>query len=254
MSPAGIHRFHLRRIVWLLGAVAGLVAAGGARAAGPCRPLVFEDVRYVVCEVDARRYAIEMFWKDRNGEAFGSLGRFASSETGKRAVFAMNGGMYHEGGTPVGLYVERRERLRAANLAAGPGNFHMKPNGVFFIAGDQVGVEESARFVRQRRKVDFATQSGPMLVVDGRLHRRFSADGASLKIRNGVGARDAHTAVFAISDRPVSFGSFARLFRDRLGCRNALYLDGSISSLYAPQAGRTDRFMPVGPIIAARPR
>ena len=38
--------------------------------------------------------------------------------------------------------------------------------------------------------------------------------------------------VFAISETPVNFHTFARLFRDRIGCRNALYLDGTISQFY----------------------
>ena len=53
----------------------------------------------------------------------------------------------------------------------------------------------------------------------------------------------------------MSFGSFARLFRDGLGARNALYLDGSVSGLLAPGIGRSDiGFRPLGPIIGAAPR
>ena len=46
---------------------------------------------------------------------------------------------------------------------------------------------------------------------------------------------------FAISERPVNLHHFARLFRDQVGCRNALYLDGTMSSLYAPAIERADR-------------
>ena len=87
-----------------------------------------------------------------------------------------------------------------------------------------------------------------MLVVDGHIHPKISADGPSQKIRNGVGVRDdGRVAVFAISERPVTFGAFARLFKDTLGCRNALFLDGSVSSLYAPSMNR------YGPQPAAGP-
>jgi uncharacterized protein YigE (DUF2233 family) len=34
-----------------------------------------------------------------------------------------------------------------------------------------------------------------------------------------------------------------------LKCADALFLDGSISSIYAPPLLRNDRFMPMGPII-----
>ncbi|HEY0145480.1 MAG TPA: phosphodiester glycosidase family protein, partial [Methylovirgula sp.] len=66
---------------------------------------------------------------------------------------------------------------------------------------------------------------------------------------NGVGVHDGHIVVFAISDDPVTFYQFATLFRDRLNCPNALFLDGSVSSLYAPAVGRDDALLPLGPIV-----
>ena len=61
--------------------------------------------------------------------------------------------------------------------------------------------------------------------------------------------RDNGVVVFAISDSPVTFDTFARLFRDALACPNALFLDGSVSSLYAPGLKRDDEFLPLGPIV-----
>ena len=109
---------------------------------------------------------------------------------------------------------------------------------------------ETEAFAASGIRPEFASQSGPMLVVDGRIHPKFSEAGTSLQRRNGVGAPDGHTLVFAISDGWVNFHSFARLFRDHLKAPNALFLDGSISSLYAPDVGRSDGFAPLGPIVA----
>ena len=59
----------------------------------------------------------------------------------------------------------------------------------------------------------------------------------------------SNRVVFAISSEPVNFHEFASLFRDSLGCANALFLDGTISSLYTGDpAQRVIRF-PLGPII-----
>jgi len=55
--------------------------------------------------------------------------------------------------------------------------------------------------------------------------------------------------VLAISDAPVNFHRFARLFRDDLGTPNALYIDGKVSRLYAPDLDRRDLGFPLGPII-----
>lgn len=242
-----------RLFAWL-GFALGIAAGGPVVAqvqapAGPCRPVTHEGSSYVVCTLDLRRYRLKTFWQRPDGEPYGSFSRLAEVEKG--LVFAMNGGMYHKDTSPVGLYVENGRELKRANTASGPGNFHMKPNGVFYIAGDRAGVVETGRYLRQRPRAEFATQSGPMLVIDGKIHPKISDEGVSRKIRNGVGLRDPQTVVFAISNGAVTFGEFARLFRDELGTSNALFLDGSISSLYAPSVNRADWGLPMGPMIGA---
>ena len=89
-----------------------------------------------------------------------------------------------------------------------------------------------------------------MLVIDGELHPRFIRDSDSLNIRNGVGVDPSGERVFmVISDQAVNFHHFARFFRDHLGTPNALYFDGRISRLHAPDIGRSDLGFPVGPIL-----
>lgn len=92
------------------------------------------------------------------------------------------------------------------------------------------------------------------LLMNGKLHPRFKENGESLKIRNGVGVNKNDKVVFAISRDPVSFGSFARLFRDLLQCSQALYLDGTISALYAKDFGVIGGFYSVGPLLLALPK
>jgi prepilin-type processing-associated H-X9-DG protein len=235
-----------------LGLTAGPAAAqpqAGLTPASPCRPLLHEDANYVVCTVDLRKYQLKLFWRGPEGDPYGSFDRLKTVH--RNLAFAMNGGMYHKDWSPVGLYVEDGREMKRANTANGPGNFHLKPNGVFFATQDRAGVLETGRYLRQKPKAEIATQSGPMLVIDGRIHPKISDEGISRKVRNGVGVRDPHTVVFAISDGLVTFGQFARLFRDALGCGNALFLDGSVSSLYAPALNRADWRAPLGPIIGA---
>ncbi|MDQ4135095.1 MAG: phosphodiester glycosidase family protein [Pseudomonadota bacterium] len=231
-----------------------LTGSAPALAEEVCAPRRVADVDYTVCTVDLRRYEVRLFWKGPDGEAIGTFERLRATPEGSRLVFAMNAGMYHEDRSPAGLFVEAGRELKRANTASGPGNFHLKPNGVFYVTGRTAGVMETGRYLRARLKAEHATQSGPMLVIDGRIHPKISEDGPSRKIRNGVGVRDRHTAVFAISEEPVTFGAFARLFRDELDCPNALFLDGSVSSLYAPALRRSDGLLPMGPIVGALPR
>jgi uncharacterized protein YigE (DUF2233 family) len=125
----------------------------------------------------------------------------------------------------------------------------MKPNGVFWIGDKAAGVTETSRYLANTPPTRYATQSGPMLIVDGKIHPKIKPNGTSLKIRNGVGACSGGAVAFAIADEPVTFDAFARLFRDGLGCQNALFLDGSVSSLYAPELSRDDEPEPIGPIV-----
>lgn len=250
-----LSRTACRTIILLSGILMtlGLFAEGSAAQSNPdpCRPVRFADSAFVVCTTDLRRYDVRLFWRGPDGNVLGSFRRLKETPEGSRLAFAMNAGMYHEDRSPVGLYVENGTELKAANTRNGPGNFHLKPNGVFYVKGNRAGVLETNTYLKRKIRPDYATQSGPMLVIDGRFHPKFSEQSTSLKIRNGVGVKDQHTVVFAISDDPVAFSTFARLFRDHLGCANALFLDGSVSSLYAPGLERMDSLLPMGPIVGA---
>jgi uncharacterized protein YigE (DUF2233 family) len=230
-------------------AIVAASAMAGAALAG-CRNQIIEDARYVICEFKASD-DIELFLRDASGAPLGQFERVreALAERGRRLLFAMNAGMYHEDRSPVGLYVEKGRELKRLSTADGPGNFSMKPNGVFYVAGGKAGVLETGKFARRGLKPDFATQSGPMLVIDGRLHPRFLKDSTSRHRRNGVGIAGSKVK-FALAETPVTFHQFARVFRDVLKTPNALYLDGSICRLYATDIDRNDVGFPMGPIVA----
>ena len=247
----------LRRSLLAQAALA-LLAAPVAAEDGPCRALTYGGKAFTVCTADLRHDTIRLFWKGADGEALGSFARLREMPEGGRLTFAMNAGMYRPDLSPAGLYVENGREWVRVNTANGPGNFHMKPNGIFYVDKDGAAIVETGRYLRLRAQPGFrpelATQSGPMLVIAGRLHPKISESGTSAKMRNGVGVQDRGTAVFAISEEPVTFGEFAHLFRDALHCPDALFLDGSISALYAPTLGRTDSLRPLGPIVGVLPR
>jgi uncharacterized protein YigE (DUF2233 family) len=167
----------------------------------------------------------------------------------------MNAGMYGTDGRPIGLYVERGQVKHVLNTRDASGNFYLKPNGVFSLDADgTVRIETADEFAARGGSSEYATQSGPMLLNGGAVHPRISPDGPSKNIRNGVGVRDAHDAVFVISNEPVSFGRFARFFRDELKCRDALFFDGTISSAWIPSLGRQDHTAPLGPMLVVLER
>ncbi len=216
-----------------------------------CRDETIAGASYTTCDFAATNSDIRLFLQDRDGQTWGSFTRLAKAleKSGEVLTFAMNAGMYHKDYSPAGLYIENGDRKQKVNVRRGPGNFHLLPNGVFYVSNRGAGVLDTKSFLRFRGKVIHATQSGPMLVINGRLHPKFRANSESLKIRNGVGSCAGGRIRFAISNEPVTFHAFASLFRDALKCDNALFLDGSVSSLYAPSIKRSDGWRPMGPIV-----
>jgi len=217
--------------------------------ASSCYDTLFDGASFTLCAVTAAD-DLRLFLSSPEGplRSFATVNSTLDAE-GLQLGFAMNAGMYHRDRAPVGLYIENGHELAPLVTRDGPGNFGLLPNGVFCI-GDGFRVIESRAFAKDRPACRHATQSGPMLVIGGALHPRLLPGSNSTNIRNGVGTTaDGRRAVFAISNQPVNFHLFARLFRDGLGLPDALYFDGSISRLYAPDLDRSDLGFPMGPII-----
>ncbi|WP_415405290.1 phosphodiester glycosidase family protein [Tateyamaria sp. SN3-11] len=217
-----------------------------------CENIRFEGIGYSICEVDLAAEELRLFLYDDDG---GVLGQFSAvdralSADGKRLGFAMNAGMYHDNRAPVGHYVEDGKELMRVIPNAGPGNFGLVPNGILCLRPNRADVFETQAFLARQPDCTHATQSGPMLVIDGALHPRFLPDSTSRYVRNGVGtSADGTRAVFAISRSSVTFHEFGSLFRDHLKLPNALFLDGNISRLYAPDLNRNDIGFSMGPIV-----
>lgn len=222
------------------------------KATAACRKVMHLTRAYAICSFAPAVSDIRIFHRGRDGRPYGGFETLSRDlrQEGEYLEFAMNGGMYESDLTSVGLLVTDGIERKAIDRGHSWGNFYLKPNGVFFLKDGRAGVLETETYVDTVIKPDFATQSGPMLVIDGALHPAFLPRSDSLQIRNGVGVDRNGMAIFAISLEPVRFHDFATLFRDELGCANALFLDGSISSLFAPSMDRYDNTHPMGPIIA----
>ncbi|WP_424977688.1 phosphodiester glycosidase family protein [Leisingera sp. S232] len=238
----------IRRAALLL---AALWAAPAAYAV-ECSDAAYAGNRYSICEVDASKEQLRLFLKDGEGQVYGHFSSLeeALAGEGKALAFATNAGMYHTNRSPVGLYIEEGGQAMRLVTNAGPGNFGLLPNGVFCIRKGRADVFETLAFQDLSPVCTHATQSGPMLVIDGELHPRFLPDSDSYYVRNGVGtSADGSRAVFAISRNAVTFHQFGSLFRDHLKLPNALYFDGNISRLHAPQLGRSDAGFMMGPVV-----
>ena len=227
----------------------GLLA--GPAFAVTCEDVSFEGLSYSTCTVDPATERLELFLYDDKGDPYGSFVALEQAYPGKTISFAMNAGMYQQDRSPVGYFVQDGTELHDLLTGASKGNFGMLPNGVLCIRPGQARVFETLVFEQMSSRCEFATQSGPMLVIDGALHPRFLPNSTSRFVRNGVGTTDSgDRAIFAISSQPVTFYEFARFFRDGLGLPLALYFDGNVSQMHAPGLGRSDDGRAMGPIVA----
>ncbi|MEM6277124.1 MAG: phosphodiester glycosidase family protein [Pseudomonadota bacterium] len=214
--------------------------------AAACDDVLFEGDRYTVCTVDLTQNTARLFWRDEEGEIYGNFDALPEN-----VLIATNGGMYHEDRRPVGHYLENGEEVVAPITSDGPGNFGLLPNGVLCMNQGRAAIIESRTYTAQRPDCTYATQSGPMLVIDGALHPRFLEDSDSRKRRGGVGvSEDGQTLFIAVTANAVNFHAFGTLFRKGLGTPNALFTDGTITRLYDKASGRMDRGARMGPILA----
>lgn len=201
------------------------------------RLLAGDKDKFLFHSVDLSRQNLQFFWKDDKGNNFRSLGNLekwiAKKYPGKELTFAMNGGMYMEDYRPLGLYIENGVQKKAINKATGYGNFYLMPNGIFYITtNNKAGICETDKFVNQHIK--YATQSGPLLLINGKIHPSFTKGSKNVQIRNGVGIMEDGRALFCMSTVPVNFYEFAEFFK-LSGCRYALFLDGFVCRTYLPE-------------------
>ena len=213
-----------------------------------CREISHAGADHIVCSYATTDVSVRLYLNNQQGQPYARLSALQSALE-QPALMLMNGGMYHDDLAAVGLYVENGTRRKKISTKGGFGNFHLLPNGVFWVKGDQLGVTETTKYIARKLKPDFATQSGPMLVIDGKLHHRFLKDSDSLKIRNGVGvSKDGKMIHFVMSKRSVSFWDFGKMFQERLKTPNALYLDGTVSAIRTKQYQRGG-WRQLGPMI-----
>ena len=202
-------------------------------------PVSFREVNFAghsfeAADVDHHLGDIKLYYLDAGGQRIATLEKLAqiSATSGQRLLFATNAGMFNPDFSPCGVFVQNSVERAPLNLREGDGNFYLKPNGVFLIGRDGAKVVDATKYAAVAANVRLATQSGPMLVIDGNINSKFALNSINRRIRSGVGIVSPDHVVFVLSREPVTFYEFASLLRDLLKCQNALYLDGDISRFY----------------------
>jgi uncharacterized protein YigE (DUF2233 family) len=194
------------------------------------------DETILAYEVDLKKQALHLFWKDNNDKPLRSIQNLKNFVESKQQtlLFAMNAGMYKSDFTPQGLYIENNKTLANIDTGSGDGNFYLKPNGIFYITNNKLALVCKTNDFAAQKDIKYATQSGPILLENGIINPAFKEGSVNLNIRNGVGILPNNHVLFAMSKKEINFYDFAKFFQIK-GCKNALYLDGFVSRTYLPE-------------------
>ena len=192
-----------------------------------------------VCKINLLKDVVRTFWRDIDGSYFAAIDRVVSrlSLQGEKLVCASNAGIYGKDLRPLGLYIENGRVFRFLNTRKeGYGNFYLQPNGVFWLTekGAFIGTTDQVQtnWSQLSTQMMFASQSGPILFLEGRINANFTKGSENRLTRNGVCIKSGNEFVLAKSRHPINFYDFSTVLRDEAGCRDGLYLDGSISELF----------------------
>jgi len=193
------------------------------------------DDQFLTYIVDPKKQDLKLFWKNEKDQNFESIQNLKLwiEKKNLKLEFAMNGGMYKKDNSPQGLYIEKQKILSPLDTTNAQGNFYLKPNGIFYLTTENIPKICTTEMFHNNGKIAYATQSGPMLVIENQIHPAFKEGSPNLNIRNGVGILPNGKVIFVLSKKEINFYDFAKYFRD-LGCKNALYLDGFVSRAYLP--------------------
>ena len=225
-----------------------LALAGAARAAE-----VSQRGDYRVVTIDLQREQLLLLGQADNIHTLAAAHAHLTAR-GLVPLALTNAGIFESPQDPTGLQVEQGQETSPLNLADGSGNFYLKPGGIFVVsAADEAQVLPSASWHLQSTPV-LATQSGPLLLSQGSIHPMFRADSSNLRVRSGVCASAPGTVHLFLSVREVRLFDMATFARDTLGCRDALYLDGVISRLWAEGDGTPDKQQSFAGVLAVVPR
>ena len=195
-----------------------------------------EDSRFVSYVINPKKQELNFYLKNENNLNFSSFEKLKNEleKQNKKLVFATNGGMFNKTFNPQGLYIEKGKLISKLDTTKKQhGNFYLLPNGVFYLTDNGKPVICKTKDFKTNDKINFATQSGPMLIIDDSIHPKLTKGSTNHNIRNGVGILQSGDLLFAMSKEKINFYDFASFFKTQ-GCKNALYLDGFVSKTYLP--------------------
>jgi uncharacterized protein YigE (DUF2233 family) len=162
--------------------------------AGRIHHIVYKGSEYRIFITDTRSHILQIHPNETGAAVpLESVWKRLLKEKGLTPLMACNAGMYNENGSAVGLCISNRRLVTKmdTNTSKMPDNFHLYPNGVFYVDSVSgyrvVKTKAMSSILKDSRNITHATQSGPMLLIDGDVHPAFIRKSSNLNVRNGIG-------------------------------------------------------------------
>lgn len=173
-----------------------------------------------VFRVDLRNYQLGLVMANRLSHQHASVDELTLYSN---ALLGINGGFFDRSYHPLGLRVSDQQQYNALKQISWWGVFYIKNKKAYLT---------NPRQYNQRRPVDFAIQSGPRLLINGRIP---SLKGGNAE-RSALGITPDGRVIILVTDHaPMNTTALAEIFKaEPLNCKQAINLDGGSSSqLYA---------------------
>jgi len=187
--------------------------------------------------------SIKMYWKDSKGIPYMTFERLLKSN--KNIVFITGVGKFSGAFSSIGLYIENGQQLHPIKTVQNTKiNLEIQPCGVFHINASGAFIDPLQSKQAYKHAI-WAIQSGPMLLIDGRINA--ALPNRTKVLRNGVGIKKDGKVYFACME--ASMREFAEHFQKQ-GCLNALILESDHPDVWYNGNSR-NKFNRFGPMIVA---
>lgn len=136
-----------------------------------------------------------------------------------QSLIAINGGFFDPRYQPLGLRISEHKQLNPIK--------HITWWGIFYVTDKTAHIKSAKRFTPSPN-IEFAVQSGPRLLVKGRLSSL--KPGVAERTALGI-SRDGDVIIIVTENAPMTLSALAKLMHSPLvACNDALNLDGGSST------------------------
>jgi uncharacterized protein YigE (DUF2233 family) len=173
-----------------------------------------------VFRIDLKKNQLDLVMANFLSQQHASVDEFARYS---KALLTINGGFFDHNHRPLGLRIGNQQQYSPLKRISWWGVFYIK---------DQKPYLSGLRNYKSNENIDFAVQSGPRLLVHGRIPTL--KPGRAERSALGI-SPDGRVIILVTENAPMTTTALAELFRSPpLNCKEALNLDGGSSSqLYA---------------------